>query len=221
MWKQHNGFWHDDEFPAVHMVSGSAAGNMRDARVRAAFCAARGIDAGALVTAEQVHGSLTVVAGDLNRGSCMAGADGLITAEKNLPLAIYTADCVPVFFACKNRAACGVVHAGWRGLAGGIIRATVVRFGQQFNIQPTELFAAIGPHIQKCCYEVGAELKKVFSMRRDETHLDLDAVAVRQLEECGVGAVSSCGRCSGHETDLFFSYRRQKTAERMMSLIVL
>ncbi|OGS17676.1 MAG: hypothetical protein A2219_02925 [Elusimicrobia bacterium RIFOXYA2_FULL_50_26] len=203
------------------MVSGAPAGNMRDGRARAAFCAAHGIDADRLVTAEQVHGTLTVVAGDLNRGSCITGADGLITTENNLPLAIYTADCVPVFFVSKNRAACGVVHAGWRGLAGGIIRTAVLKFEQRFNIMPGDLMAAIGPHIQKCCYEVGAELRNTFSMAPAETHLDMNAVAVRQLKECGVNAISSCGRCSGHETDLFFSYRRQKTAERMMSLIML
>ena len=219
MWQLKDGLWQEEKFPFFNAVTTRASGNMRDPGIRRQFCGSRGMEYGSLVTAQQVHGNTVAVVNDRHRGGEVHGADGLITASSGLTLAIFTADCLPVFLGNVQQGVAGVVHAGWRGLANGIIAAALEVFRSHFGVQPENVTALIGPHIQKCCYEVGDELRDVFKLAPGETHLDLDAAAVNQLKALGVRQISSNGHCTAHETDLFFSYRREKTAGRIMSLV--
>lgn len=219
MWRLSNGVWFDDEFPFKNFVTTRSSGNQRDAQVRNRFLSESGINHKSVVLAQQVHGNKVVAVNNNHKGKQIPDADGLITAEQNLPLAIFTADCLPIFFSCRRKKAVGLVHAGWRGLAHNVISETISVFGREFEIGPEELFVSIGPHIQKCCYEVSKDLNDIFGVSQKEKNLELAEIAVRQLNENGVRGVSVNRNCTCHQNNLFFSFRREKTLDRMMSLV--
>ena len=129
-------------------------------------------------------------------------ADGHVVHEPGIAPLVFVADCLPVALAGPRGVA--MVHAGWRGLAGGILGAVAVEATR----------AAIGPGIGPCCYEVGEEVLGVFSALGDGIAegrmLDLPEVARRLLAEAGVEAVESAGLCTSCETGLFFSHRRDE-----------
>jgi len=125
---------------------------------------------------------------------------------------------VPIFLVSKEQEAVAVVHAGWCGLKSGVIANTISVLTDKFKVRSSELHAAVGPHIQKCCYEVGSELREVFGIADGRSSLDLARVAKDQLGKEGIIKISSsglCTCCSGR----YFSYRKEKTANRIMSLI--
>ncbi|MBN1822955.1 MAG: peptidoglycan editing factor PgeF [Endomicrobiales bacterium] len=191
---------------------------MKDEKNVESFCLRNGVDFGSLVTLEQVHSAKVAVVDAGDKGAKIPLADGLLTRQKGLPVAVFTADCLPVFISAGDKCA-GVVHAGWKGLHAGVLKEAVRTVVEKFSASPGEITASIGPHIGKCCYRVGEDLKKKFGMQSGETHLDLAAVAKRQMKEEGVKKINVCGRCTCHEEELFFSYRRDKQPKRMISII--
>lgn len=158
--------------------------------------------------AEQVHGRevLAAVPGRSGRG------DALVTSRHDLALAIATADCVPVIVGGGGRLT--AAHAGWRGIAAGVVPAAVDALGGGRE----ELVAWVGPAIGSCCYEVGPEVAErvvaastaeALAAGADERpHLDLVHAVVWQLERAGashIEVVEACTRCSPDE---LWSYRR-------------
>jgi YfiH family protein len=131
--------------------------------------------------------------------------DGLWTDEPGVPMLKLTADCVPVAIARTNgvRPALGLLHAGWRGLAEGVVEAGVRALGGG------ELAAIVGPSIGPCCYEVGPEVAERFDpdLLRG-THLDLWAATERALRAAGVDEVERVDLCTRCHEELFFSHRR-------------
>lgn len=138
--------------------------------------------------------------------------DGRITTAPGIAPMVLTADCLAVIVAGPGGVA--ALHAGWRGLAGGVIGAGVSRL-RQLGIEGA-LEAAIGPHARACCYEVGEEVHEVFAaagygQARAGRNLDMTLVARRQLEEAGVSAVHDLGLCTMcSDPTLFFSHRRDR-----------
>jgi len=136
-------------------------------------------------------------------------ADGQATALESVAAVVLTADCLPV--ALVTNGAVAMVHAGWRGLAGGVL-AEGVRALRELGAGG-EVRAAIGPGAGACCYETGPEVHDAFSVhgpaaRRGE-HADLKHVARRQLEQAGVTEVHDVGLCTMcSPLGLFFSHRR-------------
>jgi YfiH family protein len=131
-------------------------------------------------------------------------ADGHVLREPMLAALVFTADCLPVAVAGPKGVA--MMHAGWRGLGGGILAAGAEA------VEATS--AAIGPGIGPCCYEVGEEVLEAFSDLgegiADGRMLDLPEVARRQLVAAGVEQVESAGLCTSCEAELFFSHRRDE-----------
>jgi len=129
-------------------------------------------------------------------------ADGYVLREPGTAALVFTADCLPV--AVSGPKGMAMLHAGWRGLAGGILAAGVEA------VEATS--AAIGPGIGPCCYEVGEEVLDAFSGLGEGVAegrmLDLAEVARRQLAWAGVERVESAGLCTNCEAELFFSHRR-------------
>lgn len=129
-------------------------------------------------------------------------ADGHIVREPGVAPLVFVADCLPV--ALYGPGGLAMVHAGWRGLAGGIVGAAAEA------VEATT--AAIGPGIGPCCYEVGGEVLDAFSGLGEGIAagrmLDLPEVARRLLAEAGVSEVESAGLCTSCEASLFFSHRR-------------
>lgn len=122
-----------------------------------------------LVRSSQVHGNAVVVVNGSHRGrgasqsrNAIQETDALVTGQTGLPIAVLTADCLPVFLADPHRRAVAIVHAGWRGLHQKIITKAVGVLAKEFSVFPEELCAALGPAIRSCCYEVGEEFKGHF-----------------------------------------------------------
>ena len=131
-------------------------------------------------------------------------ADGHVVREPGLAALVFVADCLPV--ALRGSRGVAMVHAGWRGLAGGILAKGAEA------VEATS--AAIGPGIGPCCYEVGDEVLGTFADLGEGVAagrmLDLPEVAGRLLRQAGVERVESAGLCTSCEPELFFSHRRDR-----------
>jgi len=168
-------------------------------------CAQLGLDATRLAVNRQQH---TATVNRARAGSTRVVGDGLWSDEPGLPLLALAADCVPIaIVATSGRPALAVVHAGWRGLAGGVVGAAVAALGAP------EAAAMIGPAIGPCCYEVGPEVSARFDP--DLTRgglLDLWEASLRALRAAGVANVQRAELCTRCNPALFFSYRRSGSA---------
>ncbi|KKS98575.1 MAG: hypothetical protein UV73_C0001G0096 [Candidatus Gottesmanbacteria bacterium GW2011_GWA2_43_14] len=175
----------------------------------------------------QIHSGNISVA---SRKKYYEGCDGIIASEGR-SLIIRTADCLPLLFFSTGKKLIGAVHAGWRGLSAGILQ-NAVRKLKDLGADVSELQVAIGPHIRRCCYQVGSELienftrkipgVKFFEERHQSFYLDLSVVAQRQLSDAGLSAgnmedTAICTSCNPE----YASFRRDKTLLRNFSIIQL
>jgi polyphenol oxidase len=173
--------------------------------------------------ARQVHGAevLRVTAGGLGAGPPEAkpplgDADGLVTADPGVVLAVLTADCVPVLLADPAAGVVGAVHAGWRGLAAGVVEAGVAAMAE-LGADPGSCVGLVGPAAGGCCYEVGADVREAVgsghpaalaTTRDGRPALDPAAGAAQALERAGVGQVRLARECTIDLAGRFFSHRR-------------
>ena len=164
----------------------------------------------------QVHGNL--VSNDMDP---LAIADAAVTRKRETPRTVMIADCMPVFFADDEASVVGVAHAGWRGLAAGVLEATL----DAMRIPAHKVMAWLGPAIGPKAYEVGEDVKKVFdekyflANRPGHWRLDLYGVARAKLAQRGVARVFGGGFCTYSDSRRFFSYRRDRTSARMAAVI--
>jgi YfiH family protein len=157
-----------------------------------------------LAFARQVHGARVVVADGPTPDHAIADADGVATTARGVAALVLTADCLPV--ALAGEGAVAMLHAGWRGLAGGVLEEGV-RTLRALGVAG-DLHAAIGPGAGACCYEVGDEVAARFpAAARHGRNLDLKAVAAQRLRAAGVAQVGDVGRCTMCEPGVFFSHR--------------
>lgn len=166
---------------------------------------------------EQVHG-IDVAVNEASRSTAAVPprADAAVAFEPGRVCVVMTADCLPVVFADRAGTRIGVAHAGWRGLVGGVLEATVAAL----RAPPAELVAWLGPAIGPDSFEVGAEVRDAFIARDVENadgfrrnaagryQADLYALARQALQRAGVRAVTGGGRCTQRESGQFFSFRR-------------
>jgi hypothetical protein len=151
-----------------------------------------------LAHARQVHGTAVVAA---PRPDAFPEADGVHTAEPGVGCLVLTADCLPVALVAPGGTAVAMVHAGWKGLAGGVLEAGVDALGGEVAA------AFVGPGAGACCYEVGPEVHERFGT--SGRTLDLKGIAGRRLREAGVGEVHDAGLCTMCDPERrFFSHRR-------------
>lgn len=186
---------------------------------RRRLAAALGLDADRIVFALQVHGTRLIDhgaasgavrcafssdGGEREQENGVPEADGHIVREPGLAPLVFVADCLPI--ALRGPRGLAMVHAGRRGLAGGILADAAAA------VEATS--AAVGPGIGPCCYEVGEEVLGSFAELGEGVArgrmLDLPEVARRQLESAGIGRVESADLCTGCEERLFFSHRRDR-----------
>jgi YfiH family protein len=157
-----------------------------------------------LAFARQVHGTRVIAAGGPTTDEDIAEADGVATTARGVAALVLTADCLPVALAGDGGVA--MLHAGWRGLADGVLEEGV-RALRALGVDG-DLHAAIGPGAGACCYAVGDEVAARFpAAARHGRHLDLKAVAAQRLRAAGVVAVADVGRCTMCEPGVFFSHR--------------
>ena len=157
-----------------------------------------------------------------NRVANNGEADGRYTSRVGEVLCIQSADCLPILIWDKKGREIAAVHAGWQGLASGIINNVIC------NFESDDLTAWIGPHIRSCHYEIDVKLYDKFKhyprsivQGRDAQHwqLSLARVASIQLRNAGVEGVLESDSCTACETKRFFSYRRDGVCGRMAALI--
>ncbi len=190
------------------------------------------------VCAEQVHGVCVQAVGrrESGRGAhhyaeALKGVDGLMTAEPNVPLLGCFADCVPLLFAEREGAWVGMAHAGWKG-SYGCIALNAIQTLQTRGVDPRNLYVALGPSIQACCYEVSEALAEQFRQRFGETgqhlsdtgrpHLDLTAINVQTLVDAGVPRerIDVSADCTACNTDRYFSHRIEGPKTGRMAAII-
>jgi YfiH family protein len=172
---------------------------------------------------QQVHGTMVV---DAAKSSPSPVADASYAQRPGVVCAVLTADCLPVLL-CDRRGKCiAAVHAGWRGLAAGIIEQTIAAM----SVQADELLAWLGPAISPAAYPVGDEVRAAFVAHQPGAEVafqpgparwqaDLYELARQRLAACGVAAVYGGEHCTSLEREAFFSYRRDGMTGRMASLI--
>ncbi len=162
--------------------------------------------------ARQVHGARLLTHDGGSPGLLLSdGYDGHVTATPGVLLTISVADCVPVSLVDARRRAVALLHAGWRGIAAGVLEAGIQTLGRTFDTRPGELHVHLGPHICGRCYEVGPEVFDALGLAPppQPAPVDLAAVLVSRATAAGVplsqvSTTTHCTRCGGAE---FFSYR--------------
>ncbi len=174
---------------------------------------------------EQVHGNHVA---DVSTVSSYAiTADASITRQKNIALAIMTADCLPILLSHNEGAEIAAIHGGWRPLAANIIEKTI----EKMHSNSAELVAWLGPCIGNEAFEVGIEVKEAFTQQdkiftvafvkqKNGKYLaDLHKIAEIQLQSLGVRFISSLDECTYQRTDKYYSYRKEQVTGRMASII--
>jgi YfiH family protein len=175
----------------------------------------------------QVHGTDVVAADSVVSETPMA--DAAVSRTSGRACAVLTADCLPVLFAARNGSAVGAAHAGWRGLAAGVLENTIAALA----MPPDQLLAWLGPAISQTAFEVGPEVRDAFAIKdpRADEHFranangrlqaDLYGLARQRLRAAGLTAVFGGGWCTFREEERFFSYRRDQACGRMATIIAL
>jgi hypothetical protein len=179
------------------------------------------------VTLRQIHSDRVLNAHPLSDRS--AEGDALVTDEIGRRIGIRTADCVPILLLDTGKRAVASVHAGWRGSAAGIAASVVQKMHADFGAEAANVYAAFGPCIRECCYEIGPEVAQQFKTLFPEwppvdgkQHLDLAEANRRHLIAAGVPAsqIFDCGLCTACSPEQFFSHRREpQNPGRMLSVI--
>ncbi len=257
---RYGGFTEWNAFPIRHAVSFRAGGfslmpydslnmgyntgdnNKTVYRNRQRWCTATGFPADDIVAVRQVHGAhvVAVTVSDSGKGAAawedgLAEADGMITAESFVPLAIFTADCAAVFFYDSNRGVIGVAHAGWRSTVGGIVENMIKKMGECYHSAVSDIHCAVAPCIGVKAFEVGAAVAAHFpaevvlseetgnNQKQGTMHVDLERAVYLRLENAGIPSEQIVGAhmCTAANAELCYSYRRDHgTTGRMMNILM-
>ncbi len=173
---------------------------------------------------EQVHGVRVIDAGDWRPG---IEADAIVARHPGQVCVVLTADCLPLLICDTTGTRVAAIHAGWRGLAGGVIEAAL----QVLDVAPGRLLAWLGPAIGPEAFEVGPEVRARFvdadsaaatmfrPGRPDRWFADIFGLARLRLRAAGVDAIHGGGECTVAQRDRYYSYRRDGTTGRMASLV--
>lgn len=168
------------------------------------------------ITIRQIHSDRVLN----TRAICDREAEGdaLITDEIGKSIGVRTADCVAILLLDCQKRAVAVIHAGWKGTAANLVEQTLGGMHSSFRSSPSDIYAAIGPCIRCCCYEVGDDVAAKFASLFPEWEpitckrkLDLSEANCRQMRAAGIRSehIFDSGLCTTCQTAQFFSYRRE------------
>lgn len=172
----------------------------------------------------QVHGVTVITAAQFAEPP---EADGLVNGAPGMVCVVRTADCLPVLFCSRDGTVFAAAHAGWRGLAAGVLENTV----DKMAVDAAELMAWLGPAISQPSFEIGDEVRAVFMAHDSDAEAcfaanprgrwqgDLYALARQRLTAAGISEISGGGFCTYLDEDRFHSYRRDPTCGRMVSFV--
>lgn len=177
---------------------------------------------------QQVHGTHVLKLDNLSSQSVTPiEADAAITLARGVVCAVLTADCLPILLCDAAGTRVGAVHAGWRGLANGVVEAALKRL----NVRAGQTLAWLGPAIGAEAFEVGDDVRDVFvsdapasstcfrAYAPGKWHADLFQLARVRLQRAGVTEIFGGGRCTFRNAQEYFSYRREQVTGRMATLI--
>jgi len=179
---------------------------------------------------DQVHGAAVVTLTAASSDQPAPVADAAVTRERGVVCAVLTADCLPVLFADRGGNAVGVAHGGWRGLAAGVLEATIAAL-RDLGARADDLVAWLGPAIGPTRFEVGADVHERFCAGDPEAeicftphgpgkwHADLYGLARARLGRSGVAQVGGGAYCTHSDAARFFSYRRERDTGRMATVV--
>ncbi|MFN8577440.1 MAG: peptidoglycan editing factor PgeF [Candidatus Sericytochromatia bacterium] len=199
-----------------------------------------GFDSNSLVLAQQVHQANVhhVLKNDIGRGSqspkdAISGTDSLITGEKDIPIMLLYADCLPILIADKNSKCVGVIHAGWKSTEKQILVETIKKMQSDFNINVKDLIIAIGIGISVKNFEIGQEVMdklsrvsfsdKCFEERNNKIYADLIEINKSQALNFDVPEENidyNKDLCTFENKDLFYSYRRDNKITGRHSAVI-
>lgn len=172
----------------------------------------------------QVHGCAVA---DAAHDAAGCEADAAFTDSPGQVCAVLTADCLPLLATNRSGSAVAAIHAGWRGLAGGVVEAALARFDED----PAELLVWLGPAIGPDAFEVGADVREAFvaqdagadtcfrANQPGHWMADIYGLARRRLAALGVGFCGGGGYCTFSDSARYYSYRRDGVTGRMASII--
>jgi hypothetical protein len=190
----------------LSFISTKTCGNAKLTECRKAISSNAGIAYNKLSLCRQVHGTNIVIVDKNNYGMEFPDSDGLITAISGVPVAVYSADCLPIFIYDHILNIAGIVHAGTIGTKACIAKTAICKFIKTYNSLPENIHVALGPCICSKCYAY-----------------DIVGENMNQLHNCGINNdnIRDSNLCT-YEDKRFFSYRRDnKTEERMISVIMI
>jgi YfiH family protein len=191
---------------------------------------------------EQIHGSEVVDAHEVlaraRAGEPLMRADASVTNRPGTICVVMIADCMPVLLCDPAGRAVGAAHAGWRGLASGVVEKTAQRVADLAGTHPDSLHAYLGPSIGPAAFEVGADVRDAFMKGADDSQreatahafvpradapgkylADLPALARLRLQRLGVTLITGGDACTVTQRERFYSYRRDRVTGRMAAMI--
>lgn len=189
-----------------------------------------------LVFSKQVHSDTIYVAGKTDRGNGITkpqkldDADALITAECGVPLAVFSADCVPLYFLDTENRVIALAHSGWKGTVARIGEKTVRKMINEFSSKPENILTAIGPSIGVCHFEVGDEVAEIFRdefgdsvlEKYEKYHVNMQKAIELQFKKCGIPDknIVNADICTYCNSDLLFSHRKTNGRRGVMAAIM-
>lgn len=202
------------------------------------LCSEFGFETQNLVLTKQIHSDIVIDVNKTHRGNGFLyenkfdGTDALITADKDVTLVVFYADCTPVIFYDTKNNVIGACHSGWKGTVKKIGKKTVRKMQELYGSDPSNIIAAIGPCISKCHFETSEDVYTKFkdSFGKDENflyrkdgnkyYIDLKKANRVQLEEIGISKIDECALCTVCNKDILYSYRadNQKTGRMAVFL---
>ena len=200
------------------------------------LCQAEGFCMERMTLTDQTHTARVRLVDERSAGMGMSKesdireTDGLITSLSQTPLAVFVADCAPILMCDTITGAIAAVHSGWRGTREGIAAVALDKMNKQFGTQAKDVIAAVGPCIDKCCYEVGEDFRAEWNRSDDAQFFtstsngkylfDLKGANRQVLEKAGVGEIYICKECTCCQSELLFSHRATKGKRGNMAGII-
>lgn len=191
-----------------------------------------------LILAKQEHtdkviavGKEELGTGEIDSPSFPFGVDGLVTDVPGIALGVFTADCVPVLLHDSKRGVIGAVHSGWRGTVKKIILRAIELMQEKYGCEPSDITAAIGPSIRKCCFEIGEDTasliresypdfySEILTPSGEKFFADTILCIEHDLKAVGVNRIDKSNVCTHCQNHLMFSHRQGDKA-RQLGIII-
>jgi YfiH family protein len=210
-----------DTFASSNLIYGlseKSDGPMKgDSNNQQTFFKRQNLDKRKIIGASLIHGNNIVIVDSTTTQSMISDCDALITADKNCLLTVTVADCLPIYFYDSKKQLIALAHAGWKGVLNGIAQKTALLLINNFGCDPTDIEILIGPHIQKCHFEIQDDVASQFAPKYliktgDKKYINLsDAVKDQLLKiELPVDNISISPECTFCLDDKYFSFRRER-----------